>query len=143
MASATRETPKATRPARRLSNRTTKNVKIEDVGLLRMVSLATLIAWWHENAATASKCCVGNMPKHQCRESPHLGCCCKLQRTTGLESRDRCPRRRRRPARVLPDPLNHSRHPSQPRRLRVSLLALIAVEPASTAAQCIFSKYLK
>ena len=73
MASATRETPKATRPARRLSNRTTTNVKIEDVGLLRMVSLATLIAWWHENAATASKCCVSNMPKHQCRESPQTG----------------------------------------------------------------------
>ena len=38
---------------------------------------------------------------------------------------------------------DRSHQRAQPRRLRVSLFALIAVEPASTAAQPIFGKQLK
>ncbi|NBT33193.1 MAG: hypothetical protein EBT13_15175, partial [Rhodobacteraceae bacterium] len=42
-----------------------------------------------------------------------------------------------------PVPIKTSHQRAQPRRLRVSLFALIAVEPASTAAQPIFGKKLK
>ena len=42
-----------------------------------------------------------------------------------------------------PVPIKTSHQRAQPRRLRVSLFASIAVEPTSTAAHSIFSKYLK
>jgi hypothetical protein len=42
-----------------------------------------------------------------------------------------------------PVPIKTSHQRAQPRRLRVSPFALIAVEPASTAAQPIFGKHLK
>jgi hypothetical protein len=35
-------------------------------------------------AAIANKCCDSNMPKHQCRESPHCVSSCAMQRRAGL-----------------------------------------------------------
>jgi hypothetical protein len=42
-------------------------------------------------AATANKCCVSNMPKHQCRQSPHLTGSRTVQRISAFDLGGRVP----------------------------------------------------